>query len=458
MKRYKVLLIVLIAGFVLINPHIFAGVIAKESTPKVDTVPTAGPFAYTTFKNNTTSSIVVNWWHPTTASTITVECGTTTSYSSTKSTSTSANYHHVELTGLTAGTTYHYRVNYGATNGPDQTFKTADFDQKNFTFAVCGDNRDPDSGPDQSYRQRHKDICDAMAGHNLAFQINVGDMTNTSVIPSNGEQYQAFYWAEQNLNKVCPVMISMGNHEVQPSGHSNSEYYFFSLYKDAYPTNGTTSDGNAGRTYTFNYGNSHFVCISSYQLSMSEQKNWLAADLLDVKNNHPEIKWTFAFMHAAMFSASINSTNLWGSLPERQAWGKTLSDNEVDMVFQGHNHVYERTYPIHFTDDSGVGTIVTGSNYTRYITSGLGGGPFNNSSTSTSSSWGDGKYIEVWYGASNLNKTGAAYITIEDQKLTLRFKDKDNIEKDTLVIDKTPPTPPTPTPTSVKSWWNFYKK
>lgn len=371
----------------------------------------SGPYPYLTYKNNTTNSIVINWWNSAATGNSSVEYGTTSSYGSTVSNSSVSNFHHIELTGLTPGTTYHYKINSSdGTVGQDETCVTAPNNADNFTFAVFGDTRADDTPGSQSYHDRHKAECDHIASKNIKFALHTGDLVNKG---SEASDYIPFFWAEQNLTRGRALMPSMGNHEVQSNGLSY--YTYFDLFGPAsMPNNGLSMDSKA-RVYSFDYGSAHIVSLSSYQVNIQNQATWLDADLAAAKSN-PAVEWLFVFMHFPIYTASGYA----GEPNERQYWAPILDKYNVDMVFAGHNHSYERTYPIYNGQKAAAGTY--------YVTCGLGGAPFDTFDSGAV----DAPLIEKWY----TNKTLSAYITISQGVLTMQAISVDNTVQDTVVINK----------------------
>lgn len=367
----------------------------------------AAVYPYITFKGSPKNSICINWWNPTIAGDSSVDYGTTSSYGSVATNSAVTNFHSVELTGLTPGTTYHYRIRSSdGTLGADNTFTTEAENVTSFTFAVIGDPRGIALPSDSTtYHTRHKQLCDWLAEQNVPFVIETGDLVWEGAILTSDPQtkinvesyWTEFFKAEQNLIKKSAFMNSMGNHEVQPGGRDY--IYYYDLFEDTYPTNGTA--GNRGRVYSFDYGNAHFICLSSYQISLPTQATWLEQDLIAARAN-PNIKWIFAFMHAPMYTTSGHA----GRTDEIDAWQPLFDQHQVDIVFSGHNHLYERFKPLRggqvVEEGKGVGTL--------YITHGIGGAEFNNG--------GDDPKLVCWYGTSNLNKTIGLLITINGDNLT----------------------------------------
>ena len=175
----------------------------------------ASPHPYLTWVNDPSTSIVVNWWNPSATGDSTVEYGETALYGLTAYSPAISNFHHVELTGLTPGTTYHYRISSSDdTLGSDETFTVPVPYPTSFMFAVFGDSRGV-SGDSTPNHRRHKAQCDHMATKYPGFVLHLGDMVNEGSVEND---WVEFFNAEQNLSKLTVIMPILGNHEVQPGG------------------------------------------------------------------------------------------------------------------------------------------------------------------------------------------------------------------------------------------------
>ena len=392
------------------------------------TVPlsTTPVYPYLTWRNDPTNSAVVNWWNPTATGDSFVDYGLTNSYGSTATVATVTNFHHVELTGLTPSTQYHYRVRSSdGTIGSDMTFTTAeavaDANTFSFSFAVYGDPRGGQTA-DEPYYTRHQVLCNWILAQNFDFALETGDTVwaggITSANPLAPQDFWTdFYRLESNLSKSKVIMATMGNHEVQPteSGGSVSYIYYYDLYEGAFPTNGISN--NKGRVYSFNYGNTHFVNLSSYQQDLNLQATWLAADLAAARAN-PNIKWIFAFMHAPMYTTNTSRGNRTDCIT---AWGPLFDTYHVDVVFAGHNHLLERSKSIKagVAVADGVGTV--------YVTTGLGGASFDSPGSGS-----PGLFV-MTYNAQTL----ATCVTINGNNLTVNsITNADNVVRDTFTLSK----------------------
>jgi len=127
------------------------------------------------------------------------------------------------------------------------------------------------------------------------------------------------------------VLLAIGNHEVL--------YGFTS--QDWLPQYGLTEE-----FYSFDYENVHFIALStetSYHVE-SEQIKFLETDL-KLASNNPDIDWIIVFFHRPMYSDITRTL-----IDFRNTVQPILDKYEVDLVFQGHSHVYERSYPLKFNN------------------------------------------------------------------------------------------------------------
>ena len=217
---------------------------AVSSKPKATPTPTPvleKIHPYLTIKGDTSRSMMVNWWNPAAAGDSTVLYGPSASYGATATDPAPTKFHHVELTGLTPGTTYHYQIKSSdGTVGEDNTFTLPAENATDFTFAVSGDSRGGNKPDDLTiYNPRRKAEYDHIASKKPAFTINVGDIAITG---ANQGAFIQFFNCEQNCLKSAPYMIAVGNHEMGGTGAWPADFIYHSLFAPAYPANGTPGD------------------------------------------------------------------------------------------------------------------------------------------------------------------------------------------------------------------------
>ena len=230
-------------------------------------------------------------------------------------------FQEVALRGLQPGTVYRCRVFAEGLSSPEATFRTPAPTDTAFSFLLYGDSR---GNPDV-----HRALVEQMAGQAFDFVLHSGDFVN------DGRKEDQ--WGPQFFDLVRPIALrapiypALGNHD-----HDAPAYYrFFSV-----PDNGSAKRPEAW--YAFDYGNAHFVVLDTNPTSGpltagSEQLRWLERDL-----QASDAHWTFAMFHHPLYSSGRHKS----SLEARRVLMPLFERYGVDMVFAGHDHTYERTWPL----------------------------------------------------------------------------------------------------------------
>ncbi len=280
------------------------------------------------YLQSVTENSIVVCWETNTPDQGAVDYGLTNDYTWTAAEEIATTRHAITLTALSPYTVYHYRLQSGGQYlSDDHTFKTvAGPEQTSFRFAILGDTR--------TYTASHQSVVDRIAILAPDFYLNTGDLVEDGARP---DQWDTFFEIEKELLANVPFFPTLGNHEV------NHQNYFDLFYL---PRN--------ERWYSFDYGNAHFVCLevdgyASYNPG-SEQYRWLKNDL-----ESADRLWKFVFFHIPPYSSGAhgNDSGVINALtPLFEQYG-------VDIVFNGHDHDYERS-------------VVNG---VTYIVSGGGGAP-----------------------------------------------------------------------------------
>jgi len=285
-----------------------------------------GPYITGTNENSAVVNIKTN-----TASRVTVHYCTEAYYNANASYDNSASdnvyslMHHVALSGLEAGTTYHYQVCYDREQTGDLRFST--FPKSGpFSFIVYGDTQD--EPPNFSQEERHKLVADRIAQEeNILFVINTGDLVNDG---NDAHNWDRFFDAIRLMATGTTIFPVHGNHD----GNS--------LYFDIF---------GVSPYYSFDCAGSHFTVIDSVHRT-PEQTEWLNTDL---DNN---MKWKFVFFHHPFYTSESNHFGGWENL--RNEWEETFISRGVSAVWNGHIHAYERYL------EKGI----------QYMVVGIGGGPY----------------------------------------------------------------------------------
>ncbi len=238
-------------------------------------------------------------------------------------------FHHLELNELTPGELHVYSIGKVSGAGDINYFGSPRKNPDNFSFFVYGDSR--------TCPERHRRVASEMAldPFDTSFIFNTGDLIES---PAN-DNWEDFFWAIEPFSKSTPILPVLGNHE----RNDESYYRAFDL-----PSGG----GDFGQQwYSFSYGRVRFIVLDSNENFMTrsefrKEREWLLNEL--ESNSKP---FTVVVFHHPIFS-SVYSSEIDEDLAS--SWGSLFEKYEVDLVFNGHVHSYERLV------NNGVTYVVTG--------------------------------------------------------------------------------------------------
>lgn len=281
-----------------------------------------GPY----LQNLTTDTVTVVWVTDV-ASNSRIDYGVSVPYSLSVSDPALVTQHAVVLTSLTQASMYHYQVSSaGSALTSDLLLHSGKgIGYQSFTFVATGDHR---TNPTV-----HTALANRIRTIDPEIVIDVGDLTTDGDVASNWDP--EFFTPEKDVMSRTCMFPAIGNHEGTAANYLN---YFY------LPTTGSGTE----RYYSFDYANAHFVCLDNYSdYSVgSPQYVWLEKDLAANESRD----WTFVFFHQPPYSSGGHGSDL----AVRSTLCPLFERYGVDMVFNGHDHDYERGYV------NGVYYIVTG--------------------------------------------------------------------------------------------------
>jgi predicted phosphodiesterase len=254
--------------------------------------------------------------------------------------------HAVALAGLDPSSTYHYRVEGVGGSSATGCFRTAPVvDDSGFSFAVVGDSGSGGKG--------QLAVAALLERLRPDLVLHTGDV----VYPAGLERHSTrrFFAPYRNLIKTVPLFPVLGNHDVRKGNGA-------AFLENFHPP--LESPRSTKRYYSFDWGNTHFVALDSELYhgdrgsSPEEQRDFLERDLAASRK-----RWRIVFLHRSPYGSSRHG----GDGRVKEDLEPLFVKHGVDLVFSGHDHVYERTVPI-----GGVTYVVSGGGGRRLYPAGNG--------------------------------------------------------------------------------------
>jgi len=284
------------------------------------------------------------------------------------------------LKGLVPGSTFTYRV---LKNGKEvfiaqaQAPRSAD---QPFRFVAFGDIG---AGTPEA-----KQIANGVYNAKADLIVVPGDIVYEYGLMS---EYRTKFWPIYNADKVdtvgvplmrsVPFVASVGNHDADtrdldkypdalayysywdqplngPIGKEGGSYVPTLKATDANRKAFTDAAGDRYprmTNFSFNYGNAHWTVLDAdtyVDWTDKELTDWVAKDLADSK----DITWHFVMYHHPGF----NSSREHYEQQHMRLLAPVFDKGNVDVVFNGHLHNYQRSFPLSFIPDKKGTLLVAG--------------------------------------------------------------------------------------------------
>ncbi|GAB2667522.1 metallophosphoesterase [Gordonia jinhuaensis] len=266
---------------------------------------------------------------------------------------------------------------------------------------ATGDYDDLYYAADNDPSVRHaSNVLRQIIAANGAFHVLAGDIAyadpsgsgkQVQFVPSGSkaasgfDKYNPYVWdgylslIEPSAATV-PWLFATGNHDMEAL-YSPHGYGGHAARLDL-PTNGPKG---CPSVYSFTYGNVAILSLDANDVSFEitantgysggAQNSWVEGTLARYRRD-PNIDFIICFFHHCAYSTTKQHASDGGV---RAAWTALFDRYKVDVVLQGHNHIFERTDPIRAgkaTKAAPDQSTVTGeSDGTVYYTVGCGGRP-----------------------------------------------------------------------------------
>ena len=194
----------------------------------------------------------------------------------------------------------------------------------NFNFAAVGDWGCTDHTTDTIKNIQNKDPELVLALGDLSYE-NTGNC-----------------WLNETSSINNKLEIAIGNHDYDDK--KGDPTLLQAQYKKHF--------GLSNTYYSFDYHNVHFIAMDSmlpYTIN-SPQYSFVRNDLISTSQN-PDIKWIIVYFHHPMYTSPSEHSS---DLLLRETYHPLFDLYGVDLVLQGHNHNYQRSYPITYNNDKNI--------------------------------------------------------------------------------------------------------
>ncbi len=239
------------------------------------------------------------------------------------------NRHYVYISGLEANTKYCYRLGDAEKGWWSEVgvIDTAD-NSDSFSFFHMTD-------PQATTKRQHYEsvapaIATAFANHNAEFILNTGDNVDDG---RSFMQWKNFLNSASDTLMDTVMMSTSGNHDEKGDYAFDNSYIF---------PNAPEQDTIYGVYYSYDYNNAHFAVLNSNNLGeddglSTDQIEWLKADM-----NASDADWKFVAIHKGPYSNGSHYDDDDVMVIREQLKG-LMPELGIDLVFQGHDHIYMRT-------------------------------------------------------------------------------------------------------------------
>jgi hypothetical protein len=342
---------------------------------------------------------------------------------------------HATLDGLAQDTAYSYRVGSQGNWSPTYEFTTQSFDGA-FDFLFFGDPQIGSSG----------NIAKDGAGWARTLEVSLAANPDAEILVSGGDQVETAntesqwdaFLASDKLRQY-PWAATIGNHDV---GGKAYEQHLFTPNTDRSSglyANGNPASNTSGGNYWYIYKDVLFIDLNSNSYATSQGGGGDAAHVAyvtDVVNQHgAEAKYTVLVYHHSIYSAAAHAKDGDNKI-RRVDFPTTFSNLGVDLVLQGHDHVYTRSYEIkngvkaNPDEQPGQNDVFTGPGGVIYVTANSASGSKYYDITTPDNTGTSG----AGNGADPLNPSSYWYNSSQNQEHVPSYV-KVKVEADQLVVE-----------------------
>jgi len=279
--------------------------------------------------------------------------------------------HKATVTGLKPGASYQYAVSSDGQNWSDAYDFKIPAAAGNWKFAVIADpqlhattwdanNRyvpTLSTGVTSKTGQGWLDTMVKILSHGVSFIASGGDQVDKS---SGDEGEYTLFYAPPGLRNLPFAPVS-GNHD----NHLNFNYHYNLPNSQSFTDEAVETE--KGRNYYYLYNNILFVVLNTAPYAPVSGGNHsndfdAAANVARFKEtirrakaaNSGKYKWLIVQHHKSTASVADHCADMDIESYVKAGFERVMSEENVDFVLAGHDHVYARSYPLEGKDNGKV--------------------------------------------------------------------------------------------------------
>lgn len=241
--------------------------------------------------------------------------------------------HKALVSGLTANTSYSYRVGKNGSWSEIGTFTTAKANKDDFSFFYIADTQAMNDDYFSVSQRTVKTAAETVP--NAQFCLMTGDLVESSGSSNSEWEWERWFELMQPVWKNMPIAPVCGNHD--KSTNKNLTNHFNTAKVDFDQKMSTTP----GTVYSFVYGDALFIACSTEDYGVPGYLDSLQNYVRREVAAHPEVKWKIAFYHKTVYTGSQSHQSDSDGKTVREALVPVFDEVGIDLAFQGHDHIYE---------------------------------------------------------------------------------------------------------------------
>lgn len=178
-------------------------------------------------------------------------------------------------------------------------------------------------------------LTNALSAHpDVSFMLSAGDQVNYA-----DREYEYAGYLNPDVLSSLPVSTTIGNHD---SGSYQYSYHFnnpnsFDLDDETYALGHT----NAGTDYYYTYGDVLYIVIDTNNYNCATHE----AVIEKAISENEDAVWRVVMFHQDIYGSGLDHSDSDGIVLRTQLT-PIFDENDIDIVLQGHDHTYSRTYQL----------------------------------------------------------------------------------------------------------------